>query len=90
MEFTQQLGVGLGLAVRINNEYHHPVCTGRCTDAYATINNTWEILRKTSYLLRNIHAGIGEIVGIGYSMDDMQMMQTVESQLMMSCGSRTK
>ena len=43
MEFTQPLGVGLGLAVRINNQYSHPVCMGRCTDAFATINDTQEI-----------------------------------------------
>ena len=90
MEFTQPLGVGLGLAVRINNQYSHPVCTGRCTDAYATINDTWEISHKTSYLLSNVYAGIGEIVGMGYCVDDMQTMQTVDSQLMMSQGSHTK
>ena len=43
VEFTQPLGVGLGLAVRINNQYSHPVCTGRCKDANTTINGTWEI-----------------------------------------------
>ena len=47
VEFTQPLGVGLGSAVRINNQYSHPVCMGRCMDAYATINDTWEISRKT-------------------------------------------
>ena len=59
-------------------------------DAYATINDTWEISWKTGYLLRNIHAHIGEIMGMGYCVDDVQMMQTVESQLMTSCGSHTK
>ena len=43
VEFTQPLGVGLGLAVRINNQYSHPVCTGRRTDDFTTINNTREI-----------------------------------------------
>ena len=43
VEFTQPLGVGLGLAVRINNQYSHPVFTGRCTDNFTTINNTREI-----------------------------------------------
>ena len=43
VEFTQPLGVGLGLAVRINNQYSHPVCTGRRTDDYMTINDTWGI-----------------------------------------------
>ena len=27
---------------------------------------------------------------MGYHMNDMQMMQTIKSQLMTSCGSRTK
>ena len=84
MELTQPLGVGLGLAVRINNQYSHPVCTSYCTDAYATINDTWEISWNTGYLLSNINVGIGEIMGMGYLVDDMQMMQTVESQLMAS------
>ena len=84
MEFTQPLGVGLGLAVRINNQFSHPVCTGRHTDAYTTINNTWETSQNTGYLLSNVYAGIGEIVGRVYLVDDMQTMQTVESQLMTS------
>ena len=45
VEFTQPLGVGLGLAVRINNQYSHPVCTGRRTDDYSTINDMREISR---------------------------------------------
>ena len=59
-------------------------------DAYATINDTWEISWNTGYLLGNFHAGIGEITGMGYCVDDMQTMQTVESQLTTSCGSHTK
>ena len=59
-------------------------------DAYATINNMWKISQNTSYLLGNVHTGIGRITGMGYHVDDMQMMQTVESQLMMSGGSHTK
>ena len=43
LEFTQPLGVGLGLAVKTNNQYSHPVCMGRCTDAYTTINDVREI-----------------------------------------------
>ena len=38
----------------------------------------------TGYLLSNIYAGIGEITRMGYCVDDMQKMQTVESQLMTS------
>ena len=87
MEFTQPLGVVLGLVVRINNQYSHPVCTGRRTDTYTTINDAWQISQNTSYLLGNVYAGIGEFAGLGYCVDDMQMMQTVESQLMMSWGS---
>ena len=63
---------------------------GRCTDAYATINDMWEISWKTGYLLSNICVWIGEITGMGYCVDDMQMMQTVKSQLMTSWGSHTK
>ena len=43
-------------------------------NGYATINDTWEMSWKTSYLLSNIDVGIQEIVGMGYCMDDMQMM----------------
>ena len=79
MEFTQPLEVGLGLVVRINNQYSHPVCMGRCTDTYAAINDTWEISWNTGYLLGNVYAGIGDFTGTGYHVDDVQMMQTVES-----------
>ena len=44
---------------------------------------------ETSYLLWNIYTGIGEFVGMGYCMDDMQMMQTIKSQMMMARGSHT-
>ena len=33
-------------------------------------------------LTQNVYVGIGEITGIGYHVDDVQMMQTVESQFM--------
>ena len=84
MEFTKPLAAGLGLVVRINNQYSHPVCMEKCTDIYATINDTQEISQNTSYLLSNIYAGIGEITGMGYHVDNAQMMQTVKLQLMMS------
>ena len=45
---------------------------------------------KTGYLLGNVHAGIGEFMGTGYHVDDMQTMQTIKSQMMTSHGSRTK
>ena len=90
MEFTQPLGVGLGLAVRINNQYSHPVCMGRHTDTYTTINDMQEISQNTGCLLGNIDMWMGEFVGMGYHVDDVQMMQTAESQLMMSHGSHTK
>ena len=38
---------------------------------------------KTSYILGNLHTGIGEFGGMGYHVDDMQMMQTIELQWMM-------
>ena len=44
---------------------------------------------KTGYLLRNVDVGIQEFTGMGYHVDDMQMMQTDELQMMMSCGSHT-
>ena len=42
--------------------------------------------RKTGYLPGNIYVGIGEIAGMGNHncVDNMQMMQTVKLQLMMS------
>ena len=45
---------------------------------------------KTGYLLRNIDAGIREFAGTGNCVNDVQMMQTIESQMMTSCGSHTK
>ena len=53
-------------------------------DTYATMNDTQEISWKPGYLLGNVYVGMREIVGMGYHVDDMQTMQTVESQLMMS------
>ena len=46
--------------------------------------------RKTIYLLRNIDAGFQEFTGTGYHVNDVQMMQTIESQLVTSRGSCTK
>ena len=48
-------------------------------DAYATINGTWEISRKTGYLHGNVDAGIQEFMGMGYHVNDVQMMQTMSS-----------
>ena len=45
---------------------------------------------KTGYLLGNVDTGMGEYVGTGYHVDDMQTKLTDKSQLMMSCGSHTK
>ena len=45
---------------------------------------------KTGYLLGNVDVGIGEFTGMGYCVDDVQMMQTIKTQMMMSCGSHTK
>ena len=50
----------------------------------------WEISQNTGDLLSNVYVGIGEFTGMGYHVDDMQMMQTVKLQLMTSQGSRTK
>ena len=43
-------------------------------NAYATINNTQEISWKTSYLLGNVDMGIWEFAGMGYHVDNVQMM----------------
>ena len=59
-------------------------------DTYATINDMQEKSWNTSYLLGNVYAGMGEIKGMGYCVDDVQMKQTVESQLMVSQGSCSK
>ena len=45
---------------------------------------------KTSNLLGNIDMGIWEFMGTGYHGNDVQTMQTIESQLMTSRGSHTK
>ena len=44
---------------------------------------------KTSYLLGNLDMGIQEFVGMGYHVNDVQTMQTIELQLMTSHGSHT-
>ena len=59
-------------------------------DAYATISDMQETSWNTSYLLGNVDMGIGEFSGMGYHVDDVQMMQTVKLELMMSRGSHTK
>ena len=59
-------------------------------DTYTTINDMQEISQNTGCLLGNIDMWMGEFVGMGYHVDDVQMMQTAESQLMMSHGSHTK
>ena len=55
---------------------------GRCTDAYATINDTQEISQKTGYLLSNIDAGMGEICRnrmlCGQCADDVNSLATVD------------
>ena len=44
---------------------------------------------KTGYLLGNIDMVIQKFAGMGYHMNNMQMMQTDKSQMMTSRGSRT-
>ena len=90
MEFTQPLGVGLGLAVRINNQYSYPVCTGRHTEDYTTINDTWKIYHgNTGYLLGNVDSGTQEFTGMGNHVNEGQRGLTDESQMMTSCQGRT-
>ena len=59
-------------------------------DAYATINDMWEISQKTGYLLGNVYAGVREFVEMGHHVDYVKTMPPVELQLMTSCGSHTK
>ena len=89
MEFTQPLGVGLGLAVRINNQYSHPYVweDTQTLTQQSTIHG--EDNGKTGYLLRNIDTGIREFAGTGYHVEDVQTTQTDESQMMTSRGSCT-
>ena len=49
-----------------------------------------EISQNTGYLLGNVYAGIVQFAGMGYHVDNMQTMQTVELQMMTSWGSCTK
>ena len=49
----------------------------------------WKYHGKPSYLLGNIDAEIQEFVGMGYCVDDMQMMWTDKSQMILSCESCT-
>ena len=42
---------------------------------------------KTSCLLGNVDEGIQEFMGTGYYVNNVQMTQTDELQMMMSCGS---
>ena len=84
MEFTQPLGVGLGLAVRINNQYSHPVQT---LTRQSMIHGKYH--GNTGYLFGNIDVGIQEFVGTGYRVDDGQMTQTDKLQMMTSRQSPT-
>ena len=44
-------------------------------------NNQWYTgnITKHYFLLGNVEAGIGEFTGMGYHVDNMQMLQTAES-----------
>ena len=74
------------LLARINNQYSHPVYTGRHTQQ-STIHRKYH--GKTSYLLRNVDVGIREFAGTGYHVDDVQTTWTDESQMMTSRWSHT-
>ena len=43
-------------------------------NAYATINNMQEISWKTGYLLGNVDMETWEITGMGYHVNNVQMM----------------
>ena len=59
-------------------------------NACTTIKDMQEISQKTRYLLSNVYAGIQEFMGMGYCVDNVQTIPTVELQLMTSHGSHTK
>ena len=44
---------------------------------------------NTGYLLGNVDVGTQEFAGMGNSVNDRETRQTDESQMMMSCRSRT-
>ena len=84
MKFTQPLGVGLGLAVRINNQYSKNKQT---IIQQSTICGKYHGI--TSYLLGNIDAGTQEFAGKGNRVNKGQTRRTDESQMMMSRQGRT-
>ena len=89
MEFTQRLGVGLGLAVGINPHYSHPVFTDNaqiCTQQSMRHRKTCGIPVTYSGMLMQDQ----EHVGNENHADDMQMRQTDKSWWMMSQTSHTK
>ena len=43
-------------------------------DACATINDMWGISWNTSYLLGNIYVGMWESAGMGYHVDDAELV----------------
>ena len=90
MEFTQPLGVGLGLAVRINPQYSHPVLMGQCSNSHATINETQENSCNTGNLLGNVCAGSQKMQECENHIDNVRTRQTDELQWMTSQTSHTK
>ena len=85
MEFTQPLGVGLVLAVRLttNTVTQYVQENAQMLMQQSMIHRKYH--GKTGYLLGNVDMGIQEFMGMGYCVNDVQMMQTIEFQLMMSC-----
>ena len=86
MEFTQPLGVGLGLATT-NTVTQYVWEDAQMLMQKSMIHGKYH--GKTNYLLGNVDVGIREFVGMGYRVDNMQMMQTDEFQMMTSRGTCT-
>ena len=89
MEFTQPLGVGLGLRLELttNTVTQYVREDAQTFTQQSTIHGKYH--GNTVYLLRNVNMGTQEYAGMGYHVDDRQTTQTDKSQMMTSCQSCT-
>ena len=89
MEFTQPLGVGLGLVVRINNQYSTQYVWEDAQTPTRQSSIRGKYHGNTGYLLGNLDVGTQEFTGMGNHVNDRQMRQTDELPMMMSRCDRT-
>ena len=78
MEFTQPLGVGLGLVLGLNPQDSHPVCIRAQSHMHATINGTWENSWESSNSNGIWYSGIIKTWELVKCVNDVQMRQTDE------------